>query len=49
MSDAEWDDHFHQIQQKSNFKFEIRKSGIAENKVRPLKERLTRYVTQHLI
>mmetsp|Transcript_18953 Transcript_18953/g.19692 ORF Transcript_18953/g.19692 Transcript_18953/m.19692 type:complete len:762 (-) Transcript_18953:46-2331(-) len=38
-----WNNHFHVIERLSNEKFELRKSGIAELKLLPLKERLTRF------
>jgi hypothetical protein len=38
-----WNNHFHVIEKHSNENFELRKSGIAELKLMPLKERLTRF------
>jgi hypothetical protein len=39
-----WNNHFHVIEKLSNERFELKKSGIAELKLLPLKERLTRSV-----
>mmetsp|Transcript_17146 Transcript_17146/g.28659 ORF Transcript_17146/g.28659 Transcript_17146/m.28659 type:complete len:869 (+) Transcript_17146:111-2717(+) len=40
-----WNNHFHVIERSANENFELRKSGIAELKLMPLKERLTRFAT----
>lgn len=39
---VEWKRDFHVIEKPSNVVFELRKSGIAETKLMPLKDRLTR-------
>lgn len=38
-----WNNHFQVIERPSNESFELRKSGIAELKLMPLKDRLTRF------
>jgi len=43
VDDREWNNHFHVIERPSNEVFEMKKSGIAETQLKPLKERLTRF------
>lgn len=41
--DQDWNNHFHVMDKLSNEVFELRKSGIAETKLMPLKDRLKRF------
>jgi hypothetical protein len=47
--DEEWNGHFHVIEVPSNEKFDLKKSGIADTKLLPLKDRLTRCQVMCLI